>query len=207
MNDDVRPDREGYLDFKLAVENGDMMLQHRAALDWRLDPVNLRTPHAWYFDLFCAETSAREDRMSKIRQENIIHDAAQRVGRIDNSDVRLATAARIKERIEAWNYERFQSGRAHLKTCGWRIREHVAERQTANPRERESESWFWAKFRTEQHFLGYLIEIECDLKGEINKIIEASWRQDGLDMTGETGSPSLAHTRVSRRDPDCDRER
>ena len=197
MNNDDRPDREGYLDFKLAVENGDVMLQHRAALEWRLDPKNLRTPHAWYFDLFCAETSSREDRMSKIRQENIIHDSAQRVGRIENPDVRLPTAARIKDRIGAWNNERFQSGYAHLKTCGWRITERVTERQTANPHERESESWFWAKYRTEQDLLGYLIEIERDLKGEINKIIEAAREQDRLEMAGETTSPSVGHPRAS----------
>lgn len=112
--------------------------------------------------------------MSKARKEIIVGDAAQRVALIGNPEAWLPTGARINSLIEAWDYERFQSDCAHLKTCGWRITERLAERQAVNRHERESESWFWAKYQTEQDFLGYLIEIECDLKGEINKVIEAA---------------------------------
>lgn len=55
MENEEKSDREGYLDFKLRVEQGDLALRLRAGQDWHNDPDNPQAPLAQYFDLFSAE--------------------------------------------------------------------------------------------------------------------------------------------------------
>jgi hypothetical protein len=171
MEGDQKPDREGYLDFKLAVENGDETLQGRAAREWKEDPHSPKTVSAWYFDLLSAETLTLDRALSPHHREDIAGDAGRRAVLISDPGIREQATKEIAKRIESWDGERRLSRFDFLEDYEWKIKEGVAKRQAENPGEREAESWFWAKHGAEHDYLGYLHRIEDEVKGEIKKII------------------------------------
>ena len=153
MERDKRPDREGYLDFKLAIENGNEELKNRAERKFSEDRdkgADQRSTLSWYYDLWFAEEHLEPYALGDELREKMFRDADERTGQINDPEIRARTWAAAKERIEVWDDKRFQQSCNHIETCEWSIKKKAAKRQAENPNEREAESWFWAKFRTEQ---------------------------------------------------------
>jgi len=194
MGRDQRPDREGYLDFKLALENGDEVLKNRAASEYSRDKDSgQRTALAWYYDLWLAEEQQVPDALSDQRRESIIRDAKERLALINDPAVREETAARIKDRIEEWDGERFLSCGFYRETCEERIRDRIGQRQARDPDEREAESWFVAKFEIERGWVTYLADLEGDLNAGITHALEEARERDAkalAEREAQTGEKS-----------------
>jgi hypothetical protein len=207
METEKNPDREGYLDFKRRVEDGDIMLDRRAGYEWEKDPFDFQEPSAWYYVLRLTEQFQTRHRIADDKREDSIRDAERRMALVSDATVRKQGYARIRERVDAWAEEREQLRRDHLETRERSIGERIATRQAAHPGERESESWFWAKYDTEQEHLGHLLEIGNKLRREMEGIAEVAREQESLAAPGEAESPGISRASASRRDRDDGRER
>ena len=119
MENEEKSDREGYLDFKLRVEQGDLALRLRAGQDWHNNPDNPQAPLAQYFDLFSAERHLdlmyhdrdRLDRLAREAENQLVKSATIRAGKRQPSMSPAAlNTGRLRDSAIAATSSKFTSG-------------------------------------------------------------------------------------------------
>src|SRR5690348_14438111 len=97
-----RANREGYLEFKLRIEQGDVKLRGRAAQECQDDPDHRQTALESYFQLFAAERRLDSLFCSTERERLVAGEADQQMVRIRSEALRHATANHVASRMEYW---------------------------------------------------------------------------------------------------------
>src|SRR6185437_4335698 len=95
-----RANREGYLDFKLRIEQGDVKLHSRAAQE--CDPDHSQTALECYFQLFASERRLDSLFCSTERERLVGREADQQMLKIRSESSRRATATHVASRMEYW---------------------------------------------------------------------------------------------------------
>ena len=207
MENEEKPDREGYLDFKLRVEQGDLALQIRAGQDWHNDPDNPQAPLARYFELFATERHLDDMYDSREREDRLAREAQTQLARIRNDALRENTAEHVARRIEYWSAERFRESCNFLEVHESGVRRRAKERQAAHPGETEGQSWFVAKKKGVDVHLDYAHVLENSARRDITSIIDAAVERDRREPAHEDASPDIQRNRISRSERDSGRER
>lgn len=207
MENEEKPDGEGYLDFKLRIEEGDLALHLRAAQDWHNDPDNPQATLARYFELFAAERHLENMYHSPEREDRLAREAETQLARIQNPALRQKTGEHIASRIEYWWEGRFRDSCNFLEVHESDVRWRAKERQAANPGETEGQSWFLAKNKAVDMHLDDVHALENSARRDITRIIDAAVERDRCEPAHEDACPDIQRNRISRSERDSGRER
>ena len=150
ISDERKPDREGYLGFKDAIDNGNEALNERATALWRKELIPT-SELAHYANVYAEEASisyyAEYSTLRRIAEEAkrliYLKDPAL-TERIWKRFERLSKAYGNAMKTEVLKYD--ELNRDGLKT-------QIAARQRVNPHETESQSWFNVKQDIVSHHL------------------------------------------------------
>jgi hypothetical protein len=178
MQEEERANREGYLEFKLRIEQGDVKLHSRAAQEWHDDPDHPQTTRARYFQLFAAERRLDSMFLGTERERLVTREADQQLLRIRSEALRRATATHVASRMEYWRVGRFRETCNYLEVHETDVKERALQRQSANPGESEAESWFHAKQEAVDAHLHQLCMLEKKARRDIQRIIETAVTRD-----------------------------
>jgi len=144
ISDERKPDREGYLGFKDAINNGNEALNKRATALW-LKELTPNSELAHYASVYVKEVSINSDADAEYSTHRHIAEAAKRLTYLRDPAVKERTWKRFERLSKACDnaiktaflkYD--ELNRDGLKT-------QTAARQLANPHETESQSWFNVK--------------------------------------------------------------
>lgn len=207
MENEEKSDREGYLDFKLRVEQGDLALRLRAGQDWHNNPDNPQAPLAQYFDLFSAERHLDSMYHDRDRLDRLAREAENQLVKIRNDTRRQKTAEHVASRIEYWSVARFRDSCNFLEIHEWDVRARAKERQAAHPGETEGQSWFAAKKEAIDVHLDHVHVLENRARRDITRIIDAAVERDRRELAYEDACPDTQRNRTSRSERDSGRER
>jgi hypothetical protein len=207
MEKEEKPDREGYLNFKVKVEQGDLALRLRAGQDWHNDSDNPQTPLASYFELFCDERRLDAMYNSPERKEQVARNAATQLLRIRNDALLQKTAKDVAARIERWEQERFDQSCNFLEVHEWGVRRRAEQWQAAHPDATESQSWFAGKTEAIEAHLNHAHVLENTAVSDVQKIIEAAVARERLESGTDPGFDDIPRRKIASRDRDGDRER
>src|SRR5690349_4886769 len=191
-----RANREGYLDFKLRIEQGDVKLHSRAAQE--CDPDHPQSALESYFQLFAAERRLDSLLCSTERERLVAREADQQMLRIRSEVLRQATAKHVASRMEYWRVGRFRETCNYLEVHEKDVKDRALQRQAANPCESEPQSWFHAKQEAVDAHLHQLHMLEKKARRDIQRIVEAAVARDPLAPSREEQRIDIVRGRISR---------
>lgn len=181
MEGDPKPDREGYLDFKLAVDEGDFALHLRAAQEWQKDPVRPQTTLAHYFQLLANERKLDSLFIGREHEDQLVGFSEDLLEEIRDDAVRQKARENVSKRLTYWWIGRFRASVDFLVAHESEIRAEVAMRQRSNPGETEAQSWFWAKLANESDHIDYLYGLRMKAERDIKHILDAAGDRDRFE--------------------------
>jgi hypothetical protein len=174
MENDQAPDRDGYLDFKTSIENGNTELKSRAAAEFRqqreLHPDRLTTKLARYMDMHIIEELS--DNLLRYDPNDIFHDGEKRLAFIRDRIIRQQATKRINRLLDAWDNDRSVSDMSHIELYEYDLRDAIEKRQSANPGEKQTQSWFHAKRDMDSRYLNFQMGLKAHLDRAIDKVVE-----------------------------------
>ncbi len=201
-----RANREGYLDFKLHIEQGDVKLHSGAAQEWQDDPDHPQTARARYCQLFAAERRLDSLFCSTERERLVAREADQQNLRIRSEVLRQETAKHVASRMEYWRVGRFRETCNYLEVHEKDVKDRALQRQAANPRESDAESWFHAKQQAVDAHLHQLCILEEKARRDIQRIIETAVMRERSALAQEEQSIDIVRRRISHRECDVRRQ-
>jgi hypothetical protein len=184
-----RANREGYLEFKLRIEQGDVKLHSCAAQEWHDDPDHPQTTRARYFQLFAAERRLDSLFCSTERERLVGREADQQMLRLRSEALRQATGTHVASRMEYWRVGRFRETCNYLEVHEGDVKDRALQREAAHPGESEPQSWFHAKQEAVDAHLDRLCLLEKKARRDIQRIIEAA-------VTRERRAPAREEQRI-----------
>lgn len=187
-----RANREGYLDFKLRIEQGDVKLPSRASQVRHGDPEHPQTTRARYFHLFAAERHLDSMFCNTERERLVTREAELHMLRIRNESLRQATAKHVASRLEYWRVGRFRETCNYLDVHEGDIKDRALRRRAANPGETEPESWFHAKQEAVDAHIDRLYLLENNARRDIQRIVEAAVAREHLARAYEEQTIDIA---------------
>lgn len=211
MDREDKPDREGYLGFRKAVDDfGNKALAQRAVNEWHYNsPAN--SVLAQYYDLFLVERAINKHYIPSHRQE-IAASASKRLPEIRNTDLRHKVSSRIERLTTGWAGAKLTARGHYEDLLPSVLKFHVTLRQSQHPQETEGQAWFQVKRDVDHHQLSYLDQLKERYEHAVDKQLsralgsEAKTRASAaLDLSRKLTAFKNAHsTNISK---DHDRER
>jgi hypothetical protein len=210
MDRENKPDREGYLGFKDAIDNGNEALRRRAGALWRAEKPPT-TVVAQYLDLYLTEKFA-DNHFEPAKYKQIEDRASKRVSEIKNPALREKFAKRIERLSNAWFSARSGALLSYCELTFDDLKWETAARQSAKPHETEGQSWFYLKRDIEGRHLDYLDHVRTKFERAVDRQIS---RALGVEAkTRAAAAQDLArqfaasrHARSANLGKDHDRER
>ena len=196
-----KPDREGYLDYKAKVENGNVALEQRAELDCEKNPDTWSTALACYYNLHLTEKNIAQSLQK--RDHDIIRETEPRLKHIRHAAVRKEVSGSLEKLAKSWDAAKFGSHDDHLKQCDTSLKKAIAERQTKNAGEPPGRSWFWAELDVESRHLGALKQYDKQLNEAVDLRIEGARAAEAKSLAAAV----IARSRQRDHSNDNDRER
>lgn len=206
MEGDPRPDRDGYLDFKTAIENGNSELKSRAAAEFdqqrEQHPSRLTTTLACYMELeIIEELSRREDRYDA---NDIYHESEKRLAPVQERTIRQQAINRINRLLNVWDKDRSASWMNHIELYDYNLRRGIEKRQSENAGEKHSESWFHAKRDIDNRYLKFQMGLKAHLDRAIDKTVYYARVKQAKALAEQFDDVRRLR---QREQPDHDRER
>lgn len=168
------PDREGYLDYRTRLENGDLEIGARAAAEWH-DKRERSSAPGQYFNLHFIEQAI--ERHQHENPDLLVQQFAQQLAGLREATRREARAAMDKA-AQSWSTERFRLHIDYLEVCEDGFEEEIASRRTGHPDETEAEAWFQAKLSIDEPYLSHLFRRSADLERKLQAIAEQALEKD-----------------------------
>jgi hypothetical protein len=204
------PDRDGYLEFRNAVNNGNEELLDRAREDWERGDGLARTGPGCYYELLCQERRLEDHKHGDARALDA--HMQEHVKEVGNPQLQQELSKNVRQRILEWDSQRREllfrrEIRNTVELAG-----ETKERQAENPNEPENESWFWAKLAVDNRDEVQLIKCEQQLHRDIDRMFDAAHEMDQQhakaleDRRREIGMRLRSRANKDRK-RDADRER
>lgn len=204
MERERRPDREGYLDYRTRLENGDLELAARAATEWH-DKRERSSASGQYFNLHFIEQAI--ERHQHENPDLLVQQYVQQLAGLTEA-TRCEARAAMEKAAQSWSTERFRLHIDYLEVCEDGFEEEIAGRRTEHPDETEAEAWFQAKLSADEPYLSYLFRQRADLERKLQAIAEQALEKDRTPQVDEARYAELREElREIAREKKRDRER
>jgi len=173
MESDPKPDRDGYMDFKTSIENGNTDLQNRAVDEFNRQreqhPSRLTTTLACYMDMQIIEKL--ELLVHRENSDEIARDSEKRLGFVRDRLIRQQAIKRINRLLDVWEKGRDLSYMDYIEIYEHKLERAIEKRQTENPAETMGQSWFHAKRSVENNYVNFEISRKKHLDRAIDKVV------------------------------------
>lgn len=205
-----KPDREGYLGFKEAIDSGNDALDRRAgALWWVEKPPKSELTH--YYDLYLTEGFVRKH-FDQFNCDVIEAYASKGMSSIRDPILREKIAKRVERLSEAWSSVKLTDLPNYTKHGASKAR--VAARQAEHPSETESQAWFKVKREAAGKYLDHLDHLQEKFERAVGRQIgralgsEASIQAaTALDRARQASATYQQQHQQLKPSKDLDRER
>ena len=175
------PDRQGFLEFREAIKNGDKTLLRRAELERQKDGEYPQKTLSHYYEALRAEALIDIKARSQDHRDQLVRNAEQRLAKIEDQAIRQRASRAVAERVEAWDNDRRQSHDRFVEMRDAKINGAVTRRQAHDHEdlpERVSESWFWAKCEIDGNYLAELETSQSAMQVDISQVIHDAHERD-----------------------------
>jgi hypothetical protein len=173
MESDPKPDRDGYMDFKTSIENGNTDLQNRAVDEFNQQreqhPDRLTTTLACYMDMHIIEKL--KDRVHSDDPNEIARDSEKRLGFVRDRLIRQQGINRINRLLDVWAKGRDMWDMNHIERYEFDLKRGIEKRQSENPGETKGQSWFHARRGMENNYVNFQISRKMHLDRAIDKVV------------------------------------
>jgi hypothetical protein len=202
MNDRI-PDREGYLGFKDAFDNGNEALIRRAGAIWRAEQPP-KSEMAQYCDLYMTQRSI--DKHFADPQPQAVINARVRAAAIKQPHLREKVTGRVERLAEAFGNARIS---ANMNHCELELAQYPIKNQLAkNPALTESQAWFMVARDRDAQYLNELNYLEKKFERAIDKQISRARASAGkTQATDALDSARRAAATYHARGPKTDKDR
>jgi hypothetical protein len=161
-----KPDRNGYLGFREAVDKfGNTALVQRAINEWREMPMNSEL--AQYYHLFLTER-AINNHYTPSEYKHFLDTASKRLPEIRDPDLRKTIANRI-ERLTDGFHGAIKTTLLLYKRIDANLPQSVASRQRQHPHETEGQAWFELKRHFDHQQLNHLNQLKSRYERAVDK--------------------------------------
>lgn len=196
-----RPDREGYLDYKAKVENGNFPLEQRAELECEKYPDAPSTALACYYNLHHVEKDIVRNLQTDAHQ--VIKETAPRLQHIRHEAARQEVSGKIGKLAQSWYAAKSAAHQAHIQSRDSSLKNGIAKRQAEHPGESAGEAWYWAKLDIETRHRDALKQHDRKLHEGIDNWIEGARAAEAKSLAAQVvaRSQGRGHSNDNDREP------
>jgi hypothetical protein len=208
MDRERKPDRDGYLDFKNSIANGNDELQNRALDEFNAQreqhPGRLTTTLAHYMDMYIVEKLDEQEHGRD--PEKIAREAEKKISAVHYRDIRQKAVNRINRLINVWDKDRDLSSMSFIVMYDFQLGKGIAERQKEHPDETHGQSWFQVRRDMESRYVDYRIGMKTKLDSAIDKVAHYARVNDAKALAEQYEAVRKVREQ-ERREMDHDHER